>query len=221
MPRPLPPEVQASTEGMPDAVANHILDAAHRVIARDGLAAASTRGIAEEAGLSVGALYNYFEDRTDLVVAALMRQAHLSTGPLHELPSRAGTATVVDNLQQAAREISDILDRIVPLFGAVFSDPHLLTGLRRVLSEHVPAFSDPQSPHPLGQYLAAERALGRIVADADCESAAAIVLSLCHEAAFFRFFHGSASSVAPIARSVEFIADALTGQAPSDTAKEY
>ena len=41
MPRPLAPDVVATTAGERDAVRDHILDAAHRIIVRDGLAQAS------------------------------------------------------------------------------------------------------------------------------------------------------------------------------------
>lgn len=48
-----------------------LLEAAGQVIAERGLAATNTRLIAERAGISVGSLYQYFEDK-DAVVAALM-----------------------------------------------------------------------------------------------------------------------------------------------------
>lgn len=50
MPRPLPAHVLTSTGGDSEAVRNHILDAAHRVVVSRRLAAASTRAIANEAG---------------------------------------------------------------------------------------------------------------------------------------------------------------------------
>jgi AcrR family transcriptional regulator len=43
-----------------------LLDAAERVIRTKGLAAASTREIAREAGCADGTLYNHFSDRADL-----------------------------------------------------------------------------------------------------------------------------------------------------------
>src|SRR5437867_4210974 len=115
MPRRLAPDVIASTAGEPDAVRDHILDAAHRVIARDGLAAASTRAIAEEAGVGAGTLYYYFDDRLELLVASTFRRVHALSSPLTELPARAGRATVAHNLRRFARELGAILERLVPL----------------------------------------------------------------------------------------------------------
>src|SRR2546429_165264 len=66
MPRPLPPNVMAITGGDEEALRDHILRAAHQVITERGLAAASIRVIAEQAGVSAGTLYNYFDDHPRL-----------------------------------------------------------------------------------------------------------------------------------------------------------
>lgn len=47
-----------------------VLDATWRVIAREGLDAATTRRIAEEAGYSIGVLTHYFQDKEDILVSA-------------------------------------------------------------------------------------------------------------------------------------------------------
>ncbi|HLU73890.1 MAG TPA: TetR/AcrR family transcriptional regulator [Nonomuraea sp.] len=52
-----------------------VLSAARRVIARDGLDAATTRAIAKEAGYSNGVLAHYFTDKDDILLSAL-RQSH-------------------------------------------------------------------------------------------------------------------------------------------------
>jgi AcrR family transcriptional regulator len=48
-----------------------ILDAAEQVLAREGLHAARMDDIAAQVGVSVGTLYNYFEDRQQLLQALL------------------------------------------------------------------------------------------------------------------------------------------------------
>jgi AcrR family transcriptional regulator len=53
-----------------------ILDAAARVLARDGYEKASTNRIAEKAGVSVGSLYQYFPNK-DALVRALLEE-HLA-----------------------------------------------------------------------------------------------------------------------------------------------
>jgi AcrR family transcriptional regulator len=54
-----------------DARREEIVDAVWRVISRDGIASATTRAIAEEAGCSNGVLSHYFPDKTALLHAAL------------------------------------------------------------------------------------------------------------------------------------------------------
>jgi len=54
-----------------DARREEIVDAVWRVITRDGIAGATTRNIAEEAGCSNGVLSHYFADKTALLHAAL------------------------------------------------------------------------------------------------------------------------------------------------------
>ncbi|MGV0026046.1 TetR/AcrR family transcriptional regulator [Phormidesmis priestleyi] len=60
-----------------------LLDAAERVIRTKGLAAASTREIAREAGCADGTLYNHFVDRADLFVAVFLEKLHLTS--LHQI----------------------------------------------------------------------------------------------------------------------------------------
>jgi AcrR family transcriptional regulator len=209
MPRLLAQHVMASTAGEHDAVRDHILDAANRVIVRDGLAEASTRAIAEEASVASGTLYNYFEDRLHLVAESMLRRARVLSGPLHELPSRAGSGTVAVNLRRFAKELGDMLDKLVPLFAAAFSDTELLHAIRRTMSSGH-ASSGPFAVHPIEAYLSAEQALGRVAADADCSAAASLVLSLCHERAFLNYFFGKAGKRTSIASEIGFIARSIS-----------
>jgi AcrR family transcriptional regulator len=209
MPRPLAPDVMASTAGEPDAVRDHILDAAHRVITGHGLAAASTRAIAEEAGIGAGTLYNYFEDRLQLVAESMLRRARVLSQPLSKLPSRAGSGTVAHNLRRFAREIGAILDQIIPLFAAAFSDAELLEALRRAIASEAWS-AGPFAVHPIEGYLVAEQELGRVAPDADCRSAASLILSLCHERAFLDYFAGRSGRRKSTTREIDFIARAIS-----------
>jgi AcrR family transcriptional regulator len=213
MPRPLPAHVVACTGGHHDAVRDHILDAAHRVIARHGLAAASTRAIAEEAGVGTGTLYNYLDNRLQLLARSILRRAHILSRPLEDLPARAGSGTVAGNLRDFAGQVATILDQLVPLFAAAFSDTDLLDALRRELRTSAPP-AGPFAPHPIERYLLAERELGRIAPDADCRAAAALVLSLCHDRAFQRYFSGETGEPEPLTREIDLIAHAVTAPPP-------
>jgi AcrR family transcriptional regulator len=179
--------VLAATDGDAAAVRAHILDAAVRVITERDLAAASTRAIAEAAGLASGTLYNYFDSHTHLVARAIVHHAQAVTAPIAALPNRAGTATVARNLLFFVEHAAHALDRIVPLFAAAFSDAALLEALRRELADAYP-LDDPAQA--VERYLRAERRLGRVARNADWRAAASIVVSLCHDDAFQRHLHG-------------------------------
>jgi AcrR family transcriptional regulator len=190
MARPLPASVIAVTGGDPQAVRAHILAAARRVIETRGLAATSTRAIAEESGLSGAALYNYFGSRLDLVAGAVVDRAASLTGAIAGFPDRAGRATIADNLSWFVGTAVGVLDELVPLFAAAFSDPELMAAVRTriaALSTTTP-LADP--PGVVAAYLRAEQRLGRVRPDADCRAAALLVTALCHEDAFHNHLAG-------------------------------
>lgn len=54
-------------------VVHDLIDATGKVIAERGLEQTTTNHIAETAGVSVGSLYQYFEDKDDLIEAVLVR----------------------------------------------------------------------------------------------------------------------------------------------------
>jgi len=62
-----------------------VIEATWRVIAREGIASATTRGIAREAGCSSGVLAHYFADKAELMASAMLAahaevHARLDTG---------------------------------------------------------------------------------------------------------------------------------------------
>lgn len=214
MPRPLAPHVMASTAGEHEAVRDHILDAAHRVITSQGLAAASTRAIAEEAGVGAGTLYNYFDDRLQLLARSMLRRGHLRSHSLADLPDRVGSDTVAGNLRLFVRRLETMLDELVPLFAAAFSDVDLLDALRHEMASHGRP-SGPFATQPVERYLLAEREIGRVAPDADCRAAASLVVSLCHDRAFHRFFHGATGRPKPRAGEIDLIVRAITTPSPA------
>jgi AcrR family transcriptional regulator len=57
-----------------EATSNAILEAAEHVAARSGLMSVNLQAIAEQAGVAVGTLYNYFEDKPGLFDALFTRR---------------------------------------------------------------------------------------------------------------------------------------------------
>ncbi|MFX0578444.1 TetR/AcrR family transcriptional regulator [Nocardia nepalensis] len=89
-----------------------IVEAATRVIARDGLAAASTRRIADEAGVNLAALHYSFDGKEDIYLAAddalraiVMETDHDSPEP----PTRHSVArSLISRFQDKLRTDRDI-----------------------------------------------------------------------------------------------------------------
>jgi len=78
MPRASAPESPKSLRKAPrqaraEATIAAIVEAAAQIVERDGDEAATTKAIAERAGVSIGTLYQYFADR-DAVLAAVIRR---------------------------------------------------------------------------------------------------------------------------------------------------
>lgn len=207
MPRPLPPHVMAATSGDEAALRVYIMEAAYRVIAGQGLAAAGARAIAEEAGLSPGTLYNYFDGHTRLVAKAIVHNAATLADPVADIADRAGRGSVAGNLTDFVAAAAQVLDRLVPLFAASFSDQHLLEALREELAQ-VESFHDPG--RALARYLRAERSLGRIRPDTHCEAVATIIVSLCHSDAFDRHLRGRSGPPADRHREIDLLARSIT-----------
>lgn len=189
------------------AIRRHIMDATWRVIANEGLAAASTRAIADEAGISGGTLYNYFDNHVQLVAESIVNHARALTNPVAALPSRAGQSTVEANLRYFVRKARLVLDELVPTVAAAFSDKELLGAVRHEMTA-VDPLVDPAGV--VERYLLAERKLGRVASHADCRAAASIMTSMCHDDAFQRYLQGTSRGPRSRNREIEFIARSLT-----------
>ncbi|MEU1072772.1 MULTISPECIES: TetR/AcrR family transcriptional regulator [unclassified Streptomyces] len=144
-----------------------LFEAAERVLLRDGPNGLTSRAVTDEAGCAKGVLHRHFSDfdafLTDLV---LDRAAHLEK-QAGALRGSAGSGAVVDNLTTALTTLfGPVPVALIPLI--TFRD-ELRARLRRarpgggivILAQAASEFS---------AYLAAERHLGRIAADADIDS---------------------------------------------------
>lgn len=144
-----------------------LFDAAERVLLRDGPNGLTSRAVTDEAGCAKGVLHRHFADfdafLTDLV---LDRAARLET-LADALLGSAGTGTPAGNLTGALTGLfGPVPLAIIPL--VTFRD-ELRARLRRARPGGGIAILA-QATTAVGDYLAAERELGRIAADADIES---------------------------------------------------
>ncbi|MFD3323719.1 TetR/AcrR family transcriptional regulator [Streptomyces sp. NPDC058701] len=172
-----------------------LLDAADTLMRTSGLANATTKAIAREAGCSEAALYKHFANKEELFVRVLMERTP-NAGPLMDaLRAGSGGPGVEEVLADIARLASLFYADAMPMAASLFAAPALLSrhreGVRQIGA----------GPHLVLEALAGrlrrERDAGWLRPDADPDAAAALLLGACFQRAFFLHFSG-ADVVAPV-----------------------
>jgi AcrR family transcriptional regulator len=75
-----------------------IIDAAYRCFARKGFHQATMRDIYQEAQLSPGAIYHYFQSKDDIIAASFERDLQRSIEPLEEALNQTDSLLALDHL---------------------------------------------------------------------------------------------------------------------------
>ena len=140
-----------------------LIAAAERVLGRDGPGALTSRAVTDEAGVAKGVLHRHFADVEDLVVELVAERNAATERRSEELRESAGTGTVVGHVSRALAEAIDPVT--VGLIGLAISRDGLRARLKEGGYTGLPTL--PESTEMLAAYLAAERDLGRLAADAD------------------------------------------------------
>jgi AcrR family transcriptional regulator len=167
------------------------LDAAEQVLRTKGLAAASTREIAREAGCADGTLYNHFRDRADLFVAIYLEKLLPDYWEaLSKLPYCIGEGTVQAHLEELAQIALAFYYKAGPLRAALFADLELLERYREALKSQAQQRHQERPAPVLAAYLRAEQRLGRIAAQANPDIAAEALFGTCANYALRQCFFG-------------------------------
>jgi AcrR family transcriptional regulator len=164
---------------MPTGVAlrdprEQLFAAAERVLLRAGPNALTSRAVTDEAGCAKGVLHRHFAD-FDAFLAELVldRIGRLDERALRE---SAGTGTVTDNLTAALTGVFGPV--AVAIVGLVTFRDGLRARLREAGLPGIPLLA--QAAALIAAYLAAERDLGRIAADADPDTIALTLIGSAH-----------------------------------------
>lgn len=152
-----------------------LIEATLAVVADVGYARASTRAIAEAAGMAEGTLYRHFPDKTALFFAAALDASPAVLEWVEALPSRAGSDSVEANLAAAVERLATLQERVLPLEIAIQADPELAAQRRALLAG---GGMPPGPPAAIAAYLAAEQRLGRVRSDIDPGEVALMMLAL-------------------------------------------
>lgn len=164
-----------------------ILAAAAYVLRERGLVGMTTRTIARQARLADGTLYVHFPHKEDLILATIEEELPRFTAAMHadSVDPRPFAVALEEFIHAALRYTA----ALIPLSGALFADPDLLTRQQA-------AFTERQvGPHLLyrrvADYITAEQRQGRINEQADPLSVAALLLGPCFQYAFLRHLVGA------------------------------
>lgn len=210
---------------------DHLIATAARLIGQRGIAGLGVRDIAREAQVSDGALYNYFEDKEDLLAHALLAHVGNVMGSAQPMP-RPGSGTVAGNLARFIDMGLDTLIRVTPAFAGLLSQPKVLTRFRAMVGGDEAfgaAGTDPPGtvapgeadeprglPDMLAAYLRAEQQLGRIGSGADVDSAVTLIVGAMHGQILPRVLFGPPGQpvATPSGLSARLVGTVLSGIAP-------
>jgi AcrR family transcriptional regulator len=157
-------------------VREQLFGAAERVLLRDGPSGLTSRAVTAEAGCAKGVLHRHFDDfdafLAELVLDRIDRIGRQSAA----LRASAGTGTVIGNLARVLTDLfGSVAQKIVSLL--IFRDD-LRARLRQITPSGVPVATEAVAM--IVSYLAAERDLGRIAADADVDTLALTITGAGH-----------------------------------------
>jgi len=142
-----------------------LVDTAERLLAERQVAAITTRDIARAAGVSDGVLYNYFTDKHDLLLAALLRRYGSLMDRFDAAIPEPGTGTIEENLLAYARAAHAFQADLVPTVAGLLSEPVLM---HRFVEEIHRLIHGPQrTMQRITSYVTGEQQLGRLDPDVD------------------------------------------------------
>jgi len=183
----------------------YLIATAARLIGQRGSAGLAVRDIAREAHVADGVLYNYFEDKDDLLAHALLAHVGTVMNAMPQMPE-AGTGTVADNLGWFIATGMETLTRVAPAFVGLMAQPGVLVRFHAMVGGD-PAFGTPRprgdsadgqpetpaGPEPdqerdgprglpdiLRGYLRAEQRLGRVRREVDIDAAVTLIVGTVH-----------------------------------------
>jgi len=182
----------------------YLIATAARLIGERGTGALTVRDIAREAQVADGVLYNYFEDKEDLLANALLAHvAGVMNGAPPLLPE-PGTGTVGENLRRFIEGGLQVLGRVTPAFAGLVAQPKVLARFHAMVggdaafgagppdraaaepADRAAAAGEPGPgqgrglPDLLGGYLRGEQRLGRIAATADVDAVVILIVGAIH-----------------------------------------
>ena len=159
-----------------DETRARLIEATKSVVREVGYAHATTKAVAEAAGVAEGTIYRHFPDKISLFFAAALSGSQVIIEEFATLPDQAGTATVQENLERALIRLLEVRQDLLPLELAMMSDPEMAKRRQAMAApELLPGLPSP--PEAISAYLDAEARLGRVRSDLDSRQVSLVLLS--------------------------------------------
>jgi AcrR family transcriptional regulator len=156
---------------------DQLLDATERVLEQDGVAAVTTRRIANEAGCSEGSIYNHFRGKEDLLASAISERVARFSVRITELMLAPGQGEVQVQLREIAELALGFYRRRGAMLAVAHDRPQLLEQHRAHVQQR--GGGPWRTLDNLRRWLDAERQLGRVSPTADTAAAATALLGSC------------------------------------------
>jgi AcrR family transcriptional regulator len=198
----------AERPGRPTATREHILEAAERILQEHGLAACTTRAIAETAGCAEGSIYRYFADKHDLFIEVVKRRFPVYLQMMMSLPELAGTGDVGTHLQGVIKASLVFYRAILPMVAGAMADRELLRQQREHF--HDTGTGPMKMVGHVAEFVRREQKAGRISSRASPEHAARALLGACFFQAYLESFLGEEAQVGSDEAFAEETVRALT-----------
>ncbi|MFE9389802.1 TetR/AcrR family transcriptional regulator [Streptomyces sp. NPDC006784] len=177
--------------------------AAERVVARDGAAALTSRGVTAEADCAKGVLHTHFAGLDEFVAELVLDRFARSARHAEALEAKVGQATVAENLQEV---VGALLDSLPPaVVGLAMTRPGAVSHTRDGFQSGAPAFDAIQ--HAVSDYLQAEQDAGRFAAGSDVGAIALALVGTTHHLLMTRNFAPATDT----AETVKRLLAVLTG----------
>jgi AcrR family transcriptional regulator len=165
------------------ATRERILNAAATVMHERGIARATTKEIARQAGFSEALLYKHFSDKQEIYLAVLRERI----GVVSSAEDLVGVGDARENLVAITIRLMEFYARSFPMSASIFSDRDLLASWRDGMAAKGMGPSGPVNN--LERYIAGEAAAGRLHAQS-AHSAAALLCGAAFQQAFLACFDG-------------------------------
>ena len=155
-----------------------LIDAAAEVFLKRGFARATTKDIAQTAGLAEGTIYRHFEDKHALFHEVFLARVGETAEELGRFPERAGQGTVHDNLDDLLVLVGRMVEHASSLMASLWADPEVAASFEAYVREHAPKGLQGGPVAIVAAYVRAEQDLGRIRGDVDPAEAASVIASV-------------------------------------------